>query len=64
MEKATQTIVLYTDTEIIAEVYEGEIYMIPENVKVFMGDLEEFKKNNNNYSLYEDVEIISEIEEK
>ena len=43
---ATHTIVLYTETEIIAEVFEGEGYMIPENVQVFDGTIEEFLQEN------------------
>lgn len=44
--KATHTIVLYTENEIIAEVYQGESYMIPENVQVFDGTIEEFLEEN------------------
>lgn len=57
MEKATQTIVLYTDDKIIAEVYAGETYMIPDGVKVFVGTLDEFKEINSNYQFEEYVEI-------
>lgn len=43
---ATHTIVLYTDSEIIAEVYQGEVYMIPDSVKVFNGTIDEFLEEN------------------
>ena len=41
--KATTTLVLYTEQKIIAEVFEGESYLTPEDVMVFEGDLEAFK---------------------
>ena len=40
--KATTTLVLYTERIIIAEVYDGESYLVPEDVMVFEGTLDEF----------------------
>ena len=40
--KATTTLLLYTEGTIIAEVYEGESYLVPEDVMVFEGTLDEF----------------------
>lgn len=54
---ATETIVLYTDDEIIAEVYEGETYLIPNGVKVFVGTIDEFVKEKHNYNFKPHVEI-------
>lgn len=43
MPVATHTVVLYTSTHFIAEVYQGETYQIPDDVMVFNGTIEEFK---------------------
>ena len=40
--KATEALVIYTEEKIIADVYEGESYLIPEDVMVFEGTLDEF----------------------
>lgn len=56
MAKATQTIVLYREIEkvIIAEVFEGEQYFIPEDVSIYEGTLEEFKAENPDYD-YDEI---------
>lgn len=46
---ATHTVVLYTESEIIAEVYEGETYLAPDTVMVFDGTIEEFLILNPEY---------------
>lgn len=43
MPVATHTVVLYTATHFIAEVYQGESYQIPDDVMVFDGTIEDFK---------------------
>lgn len=55
MARATTTIVLYrkeTKT-IIAEVFEGEQYFIPDEVTSFSGTLEDFLAINPDYSFSE-----------
>lgn len=40
--KTTETLVIHTEEKIIAEVFEGESYLVPEDVMVFEGTLDEF----------------------
>lgn len=55
--KAIKTIVLYTDSEVIAEVFAGESYMIPNDVKVFEGTLKQFKDENPDFS-FDSFELV------
>lgn len=43
MPVATHTVVIYTETHFIAEVYQGETYQIPSNVMAFDGTIEQFR---------------------
>ena len=57
MAVATTTIVLYRESNktIIAEVYEGEQYFIPDDVMIFSGTLGDFLSINPDYKHLENL---------
>ena len=61
MATASTTIVLYNPEEkrIISEVYEGQQYFRPENVKRYNGDLQEFIIENPEYTFNEEIEPLN-----
>ena len=59
--KATHTIVLYTENEIIAEVFEGETYLIPDSVKVFNGTIDEFLEENPSFEQWNNGQEIETL---
>jgi len=61
--RAIKTLTLYrpSDKVIIAEIYEGEEYNIPDTILVFEGTNSDFLELNNDYSYENDIDIITEL---
>jgi hypothetical protein len=60
---ATKTIVLHTDNSFIAEVFEGESYMIPETVNIFDGTKEDFFILNPDFKEQDKIDEFDSYEE-
>lgn len=51
MAVADKALVIYDEIELTAiEVFKGEQYWIPENIKIFEGSLKEFLEENKEYN--------------
>lgn len=61
--RAIKTLTLYrpSDKSVIAEIYEGEEYNIPNTILVFEGTNSDFLELNNDYSYENDIDIITEL---